>query len=310
MSVSIVFQQMIIIFALIAVGFIIARKRIFSSYAASDLSKLITDICNPALLICSAFDKDGSVTDKDLLFTVVVVIIYYIVLIGISMIIPRIIKAKKEEFKSYKMISVYSNIGFMGIPLISAVMGSSAVIYLSIFIIAFNLLAYTHGITVLTNEGEDGGRKINWKRMINPGTIASVITIIIFSTNIKVPMMAQDTLNYLGRCTTFLSMAVIGMALAQIPAKELFSEYRLYLFSAIRYVIVPTVAAFCLKPFIHNDVLLGVLVFTLALPPANISLMLAKQYNVDERLFSKGIVLTTILSVLTVTIASWVLVIV
>ena len=306
MNVLIVFQQMVIMFALMGLGFILARGKVFSNKAPSDFSKMIVEVCNPALMVCSALNRDNTASKNDLLLAVLLAVIYYVVLIGVGIVIPYLIKAKKAEVKSYQLLSVYGNIGFMGIPLISAVMGNSAVIYLTVFIIMFNVLIYTHGIGILTSKRQDGGSKFAWRQMINPGTIAAAIAITIYLVDIQVPQMANQALQYVGQCTTFFSMAVIGMALARIPAKELFSEYKLYIFAAIRFLLLPIVVAMCLKPFLHNEMLLGVTVITLALPAANMPLMLAEKYDGETQLLAKGIVLTTILSVITVTVASWV----
>ena len=307
MNATIVFQQMVIMFMLMGLGFFLTRKKVFSEKAPSDFSKMIIEVCNPALMIFSALNRDSNTSKSDLLLAVLLAVIYYVVLIGVGILIPHVIKARKSEVISYQLLSVYGNIGFMGIPLISAVMGNSAVIYLTVFIIMFNLLVYTHGIGILTRKNQGGKSQFEWRQMINPGTIAAAISITIYLTNIPVPMMATQTFQYIGQCTTFFSMAVIGMALAKIPAKELFSEYRLYIFTGIRFMLLPIVVALCLKPFLHNQLLLGVTVISLALPAANLPLMLAQKYDGETKLLAKGIVLTTLLSVVTVTVASWVL---
>ena len=307
MSVSIVFQQMAMMVLLMGLGFLLARKNIFSTEASSDFSKMIAEVCNPALLICSALDSDNTATEKDLLLAVLIAAIYYIVLVLISLRIPRLIGAKRGDGKFYQLLSTYGNIGFMGVPLISAVMGSTAVIYLSIFIVFFNLLVYTHGIQVVTSEHRKQKNKFEWKRMINPGMLASLLTVGIFLTRISVPVVVAESLQYVGKCATFLSMAVIGMVLAQIPFKELFSERRIYLFTAIRFLLLPCLVALVLKPFLQDRILLGVTVLSLALPAANMPLMLAQQYKTETDLLAKGIVLTTLLSVVTVTVASWVI---
>ena len=307
MSVSVVFQQMVMMFLLMGLGFFLAKKRVFSAKAPKDLSKMIAEVCNPALIICSAFEEGGTATERDLLFAALIAVIYYVILIGIGYVIPRVIRAKKSEVKFYRMLSVYSNIGFIGIPVISAVMGGGAIIYLTVFIIVFNLLIYTHGIKVLTGEGKESKSKLEWRRMINPGTMASVIAITLFLSDITFPKMLEDTLVYVGRCTTFLSMAAIGMVLAGISLRTLFSVRKLYAFAAIRYILIPVVAAFCLKPILTNELLLGVTILTLALPAGNLPLILAEQYNVETELLAKGTVLTTILSIISLTVASWVL---
>ena len=307
MDVKIVFGQMVIMFTLMGLGFGLARVKLFSDKAPSDFSKMIVEVCNPALIICSTLNRESTASRNDILLAVLLAVIYYAALIGLSLLIPRLIRAKKSQVTSYQLLSVYGNIGFMGIPLITAVMGNSAVIYLSLFIIIFNLLIYTHGIGILTGKSNSEKGQFEWRRMINSGTIASVIALVIYVADISVPAMANQTLQYVGQCTTFFAMAIIGMALANISAKELFSDGKLYIFIALRFLLLPVVVALCLKPILNNQMLLGVIVLTLALPAGNTSLMLSEQYNGETDLLARAIILTTILSVITVTVASWVL---
>lgn len=307
MDVIKVFQQMVIMFSLMGVGFFLTRKKFFSEKAPVDFSKIIAEVCNPALLICKALDKEGTATREDLLFAVLIAAIYYLVLIAISYLLPRLVGAKKSEMKFYKMLTVYSNMGFMGIPLISAVLGSTAIAYLSIFIMVFNVLIYTHGMKVLTNEGGGVTKKLEWRKMLNPGMIAAILSIVIILMDISLPKIVDDAVQYIGASTTFLSMFVIGMALAQISFRELFTDTKLYRFIVLRYMVIPAIVAFCLKPIMNDANLLGVIVLTLALPAGNLALMMAEQYNLDTKLLTKSIVLTTLCSLVTVTLAAWVL---
>lgn len=304
MSMSLVFQQMLVIFVLMGTGFYLFRSGRLSEKASGDLSSLITRICNPALMICSAFDKSNTATNHDLLVVAAAAVISYVFLIILGCILPLFLRVRKGDFKYYHMLTVYGNIGFIGIPVISALLGSAALMYLSIFILVFNILIYTHGMQILSLgvAGEKPG--FNWKRMLNPGTVAGILTIALFLLKIPVPMVIENSLNYIGRCTTFLSMVVLGGSLAQIPFKELFGDIRMYIFTAIRFLGVPILLAIVLRPVIADKTLLGVIVLCVALPVANMPLMLAKQYKMDSSLLAKGIVLTTLLSLFTVTIAA------
>lgn len=304
MNMLVVFQQMIVIFILMAVGFYLYRTGKISDQASSDLSGLITKVCNPALLICSAFEKDNPATNRELLITGAIAVVYFVILMILGIVFAKVLRVDKKDVKFYQMMSVYGNIGFIGIPLISAVMGTGALIYLSIFLLVFNILIYTHGMLIISSEEPGAAAGIQWRKMINPGTVAGVLTLVLFISKVRVPVVVEDSLGYMGRCTTFLSMVVLGMSLARMPLKELFGDIKMYVFAAFRFLCVPILAAFLLKPVMHNEILLGVIVLTLALPVANMPLMLAKQNCEDTSTLARGILLTTLLSLITVTLAS------
>ncbi|UWP58894.1 AEC family transporter [Ruminococcus gauvreauii] len=302
MSTWIVFQQMLVVFILIAVGFFMFRSGRFSHTASKDLSGLITNVCNPAIMIGSAFGDHAGTTGQDLLTAVLAAVVMYAVLLVLGWLLPRILRVSKPEQKFYSMMTVYGNIGFIGIPLVSAVLGSSALIYLSVFILMFNILIYTHGMQLITSDVQGGG--FQWRRMINVGTISGMLTVIIFLLDPPVHQVISDSVSYIGGCTTFLSMLVLGGSIANMSAKEVFGDKKLYLFAAIRFFLIPAAAAVALKPLIANDLIREITVFCLAFPVANMPLMLAQEYNADTKLLARGIILTTLLSIFSVTLSA------
>ena len=302
MSTWIVFQQMLVVFILIAVGFFMFRSGRFSHTASKALSGLITNVCNPAIMIGSAFGDHAGTTGQDLLTAVLAAVVMYAVLLVLGWLLPRILRVSKPEQKFYSMMTVYGNIGFIGIPLVSAVLGSSALIYLSVFILMFNILIYTHGMQLITSDVQGGG--FQWRRMINVGTISGMLTVIIFLLDPPVHQVISDSVSYIGGCTTFLSMLVLGGSIANMSAKEVFGDKKLYLFAAIRFFLIPAAAAVALKPLIANDLIREITVFCLAFPVANMPLMLAQEYNADTKLLARGIILTTLLSIFSVTLSA------
>lgn len=304
MSTVIVFQQMIVILLMMLTGFYLFRKQIIPKSASAVISALITKVCNPAVMLSSAFDESNTATNTDIMIAAAVAIILYIILLLLGKLIPVILRVPISERKFYSMMSVYGNIGYMGIPVASAVLGAEAVIYLTVFIFFFNMLIYTHGVQTIAGDQSEKGQ---WKRMINVGTIASVVTVVVYMLKIPVHVILTDTFTYIGRCTTFLSMVVLGGSLAQMSIKEIFSEKRLYVFTAIRFFLLPAAAALILRNMIANELIVSVSVLALSLPVANMPLMLAEERHIEARLLAKGIILTTLLSVISVTLSVMVL---
>lgn len=303
MSTWIVFQQMLVVFILITVGFFMFRSGRFSHAASKDLSGLITNVCNPAIMIGSAFGDNTGATTADLITAALVAAVMYVALLILGWLLPRVLRIPGPEQKFYSMMTVYGNIGFIGIPLVSAVLGSSALIYLSVFILMFNILIYTHGMQVITSK-LPGNSGFQWKRMINVGTVSGVLTVLIFLLKPPVHQVISDSISYIGGCTTFLSMLVLGGSIANMSAREVFGDKKLYLFTAIRFFLVPSAAAVMLKSLVANDLIREITVFCLALPVANMPLMLAQEYNADTKLLARGIILTTLLSIFSVTLSA------
>ena len=301
MSTGVVFQQMLVIFLLIAVGVFLYRKKAVTEVTSRQLSGLITNICNPALMIASVFSDEMPATRQDILLTAGIAAGTYVFAIAAGILVPRLLRVEPQERKYYHMMMVYGNTGFIGIPLVSALLGEGAVIYVTVFNFFFNVLTYTHGITVMA--GGTGNRQaFQWKKMINAGTISAVAALILFWFEIPLPVFLEDAASYMGRCTTFLSMIVLGVSVAQMSPAKIFSNGKLYGAALIRLLVIPIAAGMVLRPLVHNETILDVSVLLLAMPVGNMPLMLAQENGEKAEVLAQGAILTTILSLVTVTV--------
>lgn len=311
MSITIVLQQMVIIFILIGIGMILFRRKMLSEESSKQISGIIINVTNPALLICSAFDEGPKASLRDLGTALVAYMAIFAVLIAIGFLLPYLLRVPKNLHYAYQMLTVFGNVGFIGIPLASAVLGSESLIYVSIFNLLFNLLVYTFGVSLLRRaassqaaEGESiptASSKSSWlQKFVNAGTISALFTILFYLGNFRVPTIVTSALSYTGRATTLLSMLVLGVSVAQIVPKEIFSHPKLYIFTLLRQILVPIGCILLMRGLIENKLILNTMLLMVAVPAANMPLMLAKQMDMETDAISQGIILTTILSLVTV----------
>lgn len=308
---------MAIIFILIGIGVILFKKEMLSETSSKQISGLIVNITNPALLICSAFSDSPRLTTKELAVAFGLFAVIYAILIAIGFLIPYLLRVPKPYHYSYKLLTVFGNVGFIGIPLASAVLGAECLILVSIYNLIYNLLIYTFGISVLqkaaakmdgslpqTSPEDTPGKSGFRKKIINAGTISAAATILLYLGNFRVPVIVSSTLSYAGQATTLLSMLVLGVSVAQMPPKDIFSNPRTYGFTLIRQLLIPVGVILLLRLFIKDSLLLNTLALMLAVPAGNMPLMLSKQLSLDTSEISQGIILTTILSLVTIPVVS------
>ncbi|MCM1251383.1 MAG: AEC family transporter [Clostridium sp.] len=307
MSISVVLEQMIIIMILIIVGIFLFRKKMLSEDTSRQLSGLIVNVTNPAVLICSAFDDSPKVSLSELGVGLCVVLVSYAVLLLFAYLIPLILRVPQPGRYSYRMLTIFGNVGFIGIPLVSAVLGSGALIFVSLNNLVYNVLVYTYGIATLKKAAveqhsitQDGSSESLAHKLINAGTVSAVLTIIFYLGNFNVPTIISSSLSYAGRTTTFLSMLVLGVSVAQMAPKEIFSHPKLYAFTLIRQILLPIGFTLVIGLFVHKPLIVNSAALMLAVPAGNMPLMLSKQLHVDESTISQGIILTTILSLATI----------
>lgn len=318
MSITVVLQQMVMIFLLIGTGMVLYRRKMLSEETSKQISGIIINVTNPALLICSAFDDGPKVSLQELGIAFVSYAIIFAVLIAISFLIPYFLGVPKKLHYAYQMLTIFGNVGFIGIPLASAVLGSESLIFVSIFNLLFNLLIYTFGAALLQRaavgrdpkESGDGTEPDNehstsdrLRKLINAGTISAVATMIFYLSDFRVPVIVSSTLSYAGRATTLLSMLVLGVSVAQMSLKDIFSHPKLYVFTLLRQILVPIGCVLVMRRLVDSSLIVNTMLLMVAVPAANMPLMMAKQMNMETESISQGIILTTILSLVTVPVA-------
>lgn len=302
MDVTVIFNQMIVLFLIMLLGYYCYKKDIITEQSSKKLSSLVVNITNPALILSSVLGDAKIGTVSDLILVAVIATLMHIGLIGIAFLIPKLLRTPKSEQGIYNAMTVFSNLGFMGFPVISAIFGKEVLLYGAIFLFPYNILAYTYGIYMLTKDNKKSNEKskFQWKSVFNAGVISSIIAVIIFTFQIKLPSFLVSSINMISNITTPTSMMVIGVSIGQLSLIKLFTNVRLYLFSIIKLVIIPIISYFILKPIIADQVIFGITLIMLCMPVGSMTAMLAKDYGGNDKLAAEGILLTTIMSVITI----------
>ncbi len=307
----ILLQQMMILFLIMIIGFICRKKGILNDSGSKTLSAIVVNVANPALVLTAGINKDTSIQGKDLLITVGLAVGMFVAFIIFAELLVRIMKVKISARGAYKAMTVFSNIGFMGFPVISAVYGTEALLYASVFLIPYNVLIYTYGINAMSSSDKSGHadtqKGVQWAKIFNIGVIASIITIILYFTGISLPYVLESTITTVSNLTAPLSMIVIGDAMANMKLKEMLTDKKLLVFSAVKLLFIPFVGISFLRLFGLSDMLMGVCLIMLSTPVGSMTAMLAQQYNGEYELASKGVALTTLLSVATMPLIAAVL---
>ncbi len=298
-------QQMLIFFLIMLVGYICRKIKVFGETTGKMISGIVINIGNPALIIASGMNPETLENKGKLLLTLGVALIFFAIMFVIAELIPRLLRADRQDYGAYQVMTIFSNIAFMGYPLLNAMYGSEAVIHAAIFNLLYSVLIYTYGIRKMKTDGER--ERLNWRQLLNVGVVSCIIAVILYISNLPVPVIFEDTASRIGAITGPLSMLVIGDSLAQIKLKDLFTDIRLLIFSGLKLLLVPTLLLWGLGFFITDPMFRGVCLVMTATPVGSMTVMLAQQYGGDYRLTSKGVALTTVLSVATMPFLFWLL---
>ncbi|MBR2186457.1 MAG: AEC family transporter [Lachnospiraceae bacterium] len=302
MDMLVIFERMLMLLAMMGLGFLSYKMKWLEDNSYKKLSETVVNVFNPALIINGALtataygSTDMGLIKENLKF----VLIYFGVNILFSIPVSGILGKEAREKDIFSLMTIFSNVGFMGIPVISSIYGQGAVIYITFYILVYNLLLYTLGIYIAQRGLPPEQRKSGISGVFNIGTVCSVLALVLFFAGYKPGEAVLTFFDYVGNATIPLSMMVIGVSVARIPFKEVFSGLKMYIFAGISLLLMPVCASFLFRGLKGDDMIFGVFIIMFGLPVGSVVTMVIKNYGGDESLCSRATILTTLLSIFTI----------
>lgn len=305
MNMETIITQMSMLFAIIILGYIVKKVGILDEEGDKRISVLLLMVTLPALTLASVMVDEKTLSNREVGLLFGLAALMYLFLIIMAFILPKLLRVSGPDIGLFRFMTIFSNIGFMGFPVVRAIFGSEAIFYAAIFNIPFNLLSFTIGIYLIT--GGKGKGKLDYKFLLHPGIISSILSVIIYLSDIAVPRAIVEVFNMVGDVTIPLSMIITGSALAILPLKEVFSDIRIYIFSLLKLLLLPVIFWGLLRCFVTNSDVLGVSTVMVSMPVAAAASMFATAYDGNKELASKGIFISTLMSMATIPFLMWML---
>ena len=297
--------QMTALFVMMLVGYIARRVGLLDEGTGKCLSAVVINITLPAQIITSFSLDEGALTNAEIGRSFVFAVGLYALLILVGVLFVRLMPLPPGHAGTYQFMLVFGNVGFMGFPVINAIFGAGALVYAVIVNIIFNLLVYSYGIRLLTKGQGDG---FELRRLLNLPLISALLALALHFLGVALPLPLHSALVTLGDATTPLAMIILGCAIGGMALRELFEEWRMYIFVAVCLLAEPLLVWLVFGAFLPAGDLMGqVMVALAAMPVATNATMLSMQYGGNIKLISQGIFFTTVLSLLTTPLLMWLL---
>lgn len=292
---GIVFMQVLIIVLLMLVGYVLAKTGLIDEKTTKQMTNVVLMIVVPCVLI-EAYQKEfSSVLFRGLLLSALLSIVVTVIGIIIASLI-----FKKEESLRYRInifASVYSNCGFMAMPLLSAALGTDGVFYGSAYFAVFTILSWTHGICLYKGSCKEiSGKKI----LTNPGIIGVTLALLLFVLKIRLPYIVSETVGHLAALNTPMGMMLTGAYLAKVDLRKAFKGVSLYTVAALRLLIIPIITIFLAKLIGLDPVAAKATIICAACPTASISALFAGKYDLDAGYATQLTAVITLMSVITI----------
>lgn len=291
---STIAQQVMILFLLIASGFLIRKIRMIDDSSLRQINNILLIIINPCVIVVSF----QSTFDQTLLLGMVVAAVSAIATHLIGALIARLVfrRTAPAQGKVLQFAVVFSNCSFMCIPLLYAILGTDGVVFGSIYIAIFNMIMWTYGVVLMTGQKSDINLR---KALINPGTVSMMISLPLFLLQIRLPELVLTAVQHLANLNTPVAMMIIGAQMAAISLFSVFRKKSVYLASVLRLIVVPLIMLGILSLFNLDRVLLLACLIPAMAPAAAATALFATRYDQDNLLATKIITLSTLFSIIT-----------
>lgn len=299
MDIGILTNQMIQLFLIIFCGYGLFKAGVLNTQVDRKLTELVINVTMPLLILNSVLTRSGETSKEGMLMVLLTSAGIYLVLPLLSFLVVRLLHLPEEQQGVYAFMNTYSNTGIMGFPMVAALYGNEALLYAAVLNILFNLSAYTIGVWML-HYGSSGKEKMNLKAIFNPGMIGSVAALALYFVPLRLPSTVTGAIGSIGGITSPLAMLLIGATLANAPMREMFRDWKVLAFSGIKLIIMPLLIWPILCFAVPDAYIRGIVFVLLIMPVGNTAVLFSTQYGKDEILATKGVFLTTILSIFTI----------
>lgn len=290
-------NQIIQLFIMILMGFIIVKANLLKAEDSKILSVTVLYLIIPCVII-NAFQIDYTPqTVKGLLIALAGSVMTQVILLIVVSILGRVFHLNEVEVASI----YYSNSGNLIVPIVTFILGKEWVLYGCVFMSVQLVFIWTHCKKIISRESTYDWRKI----VLNINMISIAIGIILFLTRIHLPAIINNTLSAVGSMIGPASMIVTGMLFAGMNFKQIFANKRVYFVSFFRLIIVPVIALFLIKcsqlsTFSSNGNKLMMIVFlAIITPSASTVTQMCQVYRNNSQYASAINVVTTLLAIVT-----------
>lgn len=297
-SVEAFIQEMLVLYRMAILGFIVRKKGILNENANNVLTQLILNITLPALILFSLDISFSFTLLKEFLWLVSLSVYILTLSVFLAIWMRRCANLPEKQKSVYEGLIIFGNQGFIGYAVSYVILGEQGIVYLTMFNLYYLILIWTYGVYLFSKNKE----QINWKNIfLNPGILSTITGLIIFLLPIRLPHLISSGLETVGKMTIPLSMMMIGMLIANVKSKEMILFIKnIYLWKSvlIKLLIIPIL----LLPFVTLSVPFPILVIAVlvsGMPSAPTISLYSEKFGADSSFASLGVLLTTILCIFT-----------
>lgn len=292
---NIVIMQILnfVVYALI--GVYAVKSKVISKEGLGVLSAFIIKLALPIMIFIYTINGTTRAQFFASLPVLALGAVMFIGLYMLGMVVSGLVKLEGNERKVYRACFMFGNVGFMGIPILMALLPGKGMLYMSLFTIIDQLCLWTIGLNLCTPENTTNSMSTKDKllKMINPATIAITLATVMLLLEIKLPVFLNTALLKVGNCATPLALAYLGGMFALMDIPKYIRRVEVYVAVALKMVVFPIVFYSLVKliPGLNSEIILTVSVLSAMSCMSAIPMLAQSQGSAGE--YAAGMVFVT-----------------
>ena len=297
------FAEMAVVLFAFAMGYLGNKLGYLGGEVDAKLTKIVLNITLPCMLIATVITGDTLPDLSEIITALKVAALFYLLTGAAALVLPRLCCKDPGRRGVWQYSIMFSNVGFLGYPVLAAFYGPEALFYGMTVVLPFNLLTYTLGPPMLGGKGN-----FKWKQMLSPSTIAAVFALVLTLTRFRPAALVGKCLDFVGDVTVPLSLLVVGSLLAKMPARNVVGIPSLWALTAIRLLALPALFSFILHTIGIEGLMLKSAVVQMGMPVAVTGSMLCLEHGGDAEYMAQSVFLSTLAAMITLPIVAAVMV--
>lgn len=290
--------QVGVLFALMAFGGAARRFRLVGDRAIEGFANLLMIVITPCVIVDSFQRPFESAALHGLAAAFALAVGGHLLVIALAYLCVR--HRDSDTCRPLRLAAVFSNAGFIGIPLEQAVLGADGVFYGVVYVVVFNLFIWSWGLKTMSGTFADR-RAAVMKMVFNPGTIGLAIALPLYVGEIALPGVLATSVRHMANVNTPLAMIVIGYSLAGAKLGKVLADGWVYVAAAIRLIAYPLLmigVLWLLRAQLDRNLMLALTIAASA-PVAAMVSMFAVKFRRDVDTAVAVVSGTTLLSIVT-----------
>ena len=300
---STVLEQMLRILLFLTLGFALNRLRILPAGVGSGISKLVTMVFLPALLIHTNMTEFNLANIADYGQIVLWGGVFFIAIVLLSHPVAKVMAGNNRQDAGIYLYGLsFPNTGAVGTPLALSLLGTAGLFQFNLFLLTSSIMTYLWGIFLFLPGERKKTAKDFLKNLANPICMSMLIGLLLGALGAKawMPVLVTNFAKDLSACYVPVSLIMAGYSIADYPLNEVFNRPKAYWFSLMRLIVIPLLVIMASKGLGLSQYLAVLAVLDFAGPGGMNTVVFPAAYGQDCRTGASIVLLSSLGAVITV----------